>query len=190
MIELEGVGVSHGIAIGRALVIGRWELDVPHYNIQKSDVKSELRRILRARNRARAQIVALRDNIRARLGSKYAAIFDAHLMMLGDRELGRETMTRISERLMNAELVSEFRVAREFSYTTKQRAGDGWVLVGDAYGFIDPIYSSGVYFALQTGQMAADAIVAGVTNIRSAVSAAVQPRAERNSRIAIRSIGG
>jgi flavin-dependent dehydrogenase len=54
------------------------------------------------------------------------------------------------------------RVAKEFSYTTREQAGDGWVLVGDAFGFIDPVYSSGVYFALKSGEMAADAIVAGL----------------------------
>jgi flavin-dependent dehydrogenase len=63
---------------------------------------------------------------------------------------------------MNAELVSEFRVAKEFSYTTSQHSGDGWVLVGDAFGFIDPIYSSGVYFALKSGEMAADCIIEGL----------------------------
>lgn len=66
------------------------------------------------------------------------------------------------DRLMNAELTSEFRVAKEFSYKTSQHAGDGWVLVGDAWGFIDPIYSSGVYFALRSGELAADAIVDGL----------------------------
>jgi flavin-dependent dehydrogenase len=66
------------------------------------------------------------------------------------------------ERLMNAELTSELRTAKEFSYSTKQNAGDGWVMVGDAWGFIDPIYSSGVYFALRSGELAADAIVAGL----------------------------
>jgi len=66
------------------------------------------------------------------------------------------------DRLMEAELTSEFRAAKEFSYKTKQHAGDGWVLVGDAWGFIDPIYSSGVYFALRSGELAADAIVAGI----------------------------
>ena len=68
------------------------------------------------------------------------------------------------ERLMEAELTSEFRTAKEFSYSTKQNAGDGWVMVGDAWGFIDPIYSSGVYFALRSGELAADAIVAGLGN--------------------------
>ena len=61
-------------------------------------------------------------------------------------------------RLANAKLVDKFHVAKEFSYKTTQHAGDGWVLVGDAFGFIDPIYSSGVYFALKSGEMAADAI--------------------------------
>lgn len=68
----------------------------------------------------------------------------------------------MTERLMHAEMVGEFHVAKEFSYRTTQHSGPGWVLVGDAFGFIDPIYSSGVYFALQTGMLAADAIVAGL----------------------------
>ena len=67
-------------------------------------------------------------------------------------------------RLENAEQTDQFHVTKEFSFTTKQHAGDGWVLVGDASGFIDPIYSSGVFFALKTGEMAADAIVAGLRN--------------------------
>ena len=54
------------------------------------------------------------------------------------------------------------RITREFSYTTSQQTGDCWVLIGDAFGFIDPIYSSGVYFALQSGELAADAIVEGL----------------------------
>ena len=48
-------------------------------------------------------------------------------------------------------------VVKEYSYTTERSSGDGWVLVGDSWGFIDPIYSSGVWFALKTGQLAADA---------------------------------
>ena len=65
----------------------------------------------------------------------------------------------LGERLAEAEFLGEFHVAKEFSYTTRQQAGDGWVLVGDAFGFIDPIYSSGVYLALRSGELAADAIV-------------------------------
>ncbi|QDU94301.1 NAD(P)/FAD-dependent oxidoreductase [Lignipirellula cremea] len=67
----------------------------------------------------------------------------------------------LQERLKDAVQCDKHRVAKEFSYTTRQRSGDGWVLIGDAYGFIDPIYSSGVYFALKSGELAADAIVEG-----------------------------
>ena len=52
--------------------------------------------------------------------------------------------------------------SKEYSYTTGKSSGDGWVLVGDSWGFIDPIYSSGVYFALKSGQLAADAILEGL----------------------------
>ncbi len=41
-------------------------------------------------------------------------------------------------------------------------AGDGWVLVGDAFGFLDPLYSSGVLLALKSGELAADAVVEGL----------------------------
>ena len=64
----------------------------------------------------------------------------------------------VKERLAGAERISEFRAAREYSYRSQQAAGDGWVLVGDALGFLDPLYSSGVLLALKSGQLAADAI--------------------------------
>ena len=43
-------------------------------------------------------------------------------------------------------------------------AGDGWVLIGDALGFLDPLYSSGVLLALKSGELAADAIAEGLKN--------------------------
>lgn len=68
----------------------------------------------------------------------------------------------IRSRLEGANRVGDIEVAREFSYTTSQHAGDGWILVGDAYGFIDPVYSTGVFLALRSGELAADAIIAGL----------------------------
>ena len=65
-------------------------------------------------------------------------------------------------RLADAKRVAPFRVAKEYSYRTKQAAGDGWVLVGDAYGFLDPLYSSGVLLALTSAQRAADAVAEGL----------------------------
>jgi flavin-dependent dehydrogenase len=63
--------------------------------------------------------------------------------------------------LSSAESCGDLRVVREFSYSTDRASGPGWVLVGDAWGFIDPIYSSGVYFAFKSAELAADAILEG-----------------------------
>lgn len=67
----------------------------------------------------------------------------------------------LQRRLVDAQRVSKIHVAKEYSYISKQHSGQGWVLIGDAFGFLDPIYSSGVYFALTTGQWAADAVIEG-----------------------------
>jgi flavin-dependent dehydrogenase len=64
----------------------------------------------------------------------------------------------LRRRIESATSTGKYHVAKEFSYTTRQQAGDGWVLVGDAGGFIDPIYSSGVFLALKSGVMAGEAI--------------------------------
>ena len=73
-----------------------------------------------------------------------------------------ELCSALQGRLDQATATEKYRVAREFSYTTSKQSGPGWVLIGDAFGFIDPIYSSGVYFALKSGLLASDAIVAGL----------------------------
>ena len=67
----------------------------------------------------------------------------------------------VQRRVENATREPELHVAKEFSYWTRQHSGRGWVLVGDAFGFIDPIYSSGVFLAFQSGEAAADAIIEG-----------------------------
>lgn len=56
----------------------------------------------------------------------------------------------------------EFRAAKEYSYRSKRAAGDGWVLCGDAFGFLDPLYSSGVLLALKSASLAADAVADGL----------------------------
>ena len=61
-------------------------------------------------------------------------------------------------RLANATRVSPVHVLSDFSYRSKRCAGEGWVLVGDAFGFLDPMYSSGVFLALKSGELAADTI--------------------------------
>ncbi len=68
----------------------------------------------------------------------------------------------IHERIKNAKRVTGYFATRDYSYRSTQVAGHSWVLVGDAFGFLDPLYSSGVLLALKSGELAADAIVEGL----------------------------
>jgi flavin-dependent dehydrogenase len=68
----------------------------------------------------------------------------------------------VKRRVSMGRRVTGYFVTKDYSYRSKQTAGDGWVLVGDAFGFLDPLYSSGVLLALKSGQLAADAIAEGL----------------------------
>jgi flavin-dependent dehydrogenase len=70
----------------------------------------------------------------------------------------------VQPRIANATRCDIFRAQKEYSYRARQAAGDGWALVGDAFGFLDPLYSSGVFLALTSGSMAADSIAEGLAN--------------------------
>jgi flavin-dependent dehydrogenase len=64
----------------------------------------------------------------------------------------------IAKRMTNARRVSQVYVEADFSYRTARLHGDRWLLAGDAAGFIDPIFSSGVFLAVFSGELAADAL--------------------------------
>ena len=87
-------------------------------------------------------------------GSDLEAIFAEQL----------EKCPAAAQRIAGARRKTSFFTTKDFSYYSKQVAGDGWVLVGDAFGFPDPIYSSGVFLALKSGEWAADAIAQGLAH--------------------------
>ncbi len=64
----------------------------------------------------------------------------------------------VARRMAGAERVAQIYTTADFSYRSKRFAGDGWILIGDAFGFLDPLYSSGVMLALKSAEYAADAI--------------------------------
>jgi flavin-dependent dehydrogenase len=68
----------------------------------------------------------------------------------------------VGRRIANATRAAGYFATKDYSYRATEVAGDGWALVGDAWGFLDPLYSSGVLLALRSGEMAADAIVEGL----------------------------
>ena len=63
------------------------------------------------------------------------------------------------ERIAGADQLDDVKALKDFSYASHRIAGDGWVLAGDAFGFLDPIYSTGVFLALKGAEGAADSIL-------------------------------
>jgi flavin-dependent dehydrogenase len=68
----------------------------------------------------------------------------------------------LAERLKNAKLINEVEATGNFSYVSERNHGPNYVLLGDAYAFIDPVFSSGVLLAMNSGFLAADAIDASL----------------------------
>ncbi|HMJ89208.1 MAG TPA: NAD(P)/FAD-dependent oxidoreductase [Candidatus Acidoferrum sp.] len=64
----------------------------------------------------------------------------------------------LAERLAMAKRVGPVRGSSHLAYLNRQTCGDGWVMIGDARAFLDPIYSSGLYLALGSAELAAQCI--------------------------------
>jgi len=64
----------------------------------------------------------------------------------------------VRKRVAEGERVDKIYSILDYSYRSKHNAGNGFIIIGDAYGFLDPIYSSGVLLALKMAELAADAI--------------------------------
>jgi len=60
--------------------------------------------------------------------------------------------------LASARRVSGFRTARDWSYESKRFYGPGFLMTGDAAGFVDPLFSTGVFLAMNGASLAAKAI--------------------------------
>lgn len=70
----------------------------------------------------------------------------------------------IMEHLECGEQFGKYWSTGEYSYRSEFCAADGLLLAGDAYAFLDPVFSSGVFLALKSGEMAADAVSNAIAN--------------------------
>ncbi len=77
------------------------------------------------------------------------------LQAIFEREVEKNVW--IKDHLSTGERIEEFKVTGDFSYRSKYCATDGLILTGDAFAFLDPVFSSGVFLALKGGEMAGDA---------------------------------
>jgi len=69
-----------------------------------------------------------------------------------------EEQPLLMQTMRDAERVTPVRTAADFSYRSTRLTGDRWMLAGDAAGFIDPVFSSGVFLAVLGGEQAADVL--------------------------------
>jgi flavin-dependent dehydrogenase len=69
-----------------------------------------------------------------------------------------EEQPLLMQQMRDAERATPVRTAADFSYRSTQLTGDRWMLAGDAAGFIDPVFSSGVFLAVLGGEQAADVL--------------------------------
>jgi flavin-dependent dehydrogenase len=74
------------------------------------------------------------------------------------REIGQNEWIR--EHLASGEQTGDYHLTSEYSFRSRYCAAPGLVLAGDAFGFLDPVFSSGLMLALKSGVLAADAIQA------------------------------
>ena len=93
----------------------------------------------------------------------------------------------VSARMQRAERVSEVTGTGNYSYYASDNGGDGYLMIGDAFGFLDPMFSSGVLLAMSSGELAADVAVAWLKDPARGVRAA--RRMERTMRHAMGRIG-
>lgn len=69
-----------------------------------------------------------------------------------------DTVQTVKARMADAERVAPVHATGNYSYTCSRMCGPGWTMVGDAFAFIDPIFSSGVYLGMNSGECAAGMI--------------------------------
>jgi phosphoenolpyruvate-protein phosphotransferase (PTS system enzyme I) len=102
-IQVFGVPVSRGVAIGRAVLISSSRVDVAHYFIDATAVPQEIARMRNARDAVAAELSTLQRELPDDAPAELSALLDVHLMLLHDETLIQATKQWIQERHYNAE---------------------------------------------------------------------------------------
>jgi len=68
----------------------------------------------------------------------------------------------VRERIQGASIIGHMHATGNYSYVCSRMSGPRWIMVGDAYAFLDPIFSSGVYLAMNSAERAAEVVAASL----------------------------
>ncbi len=116
-IQVFGLPVSRGVAIGRAVLVASSRVDVAHYYVEPGMIEAEVKRLRAARDLVVEELTALKGDVPEDAHDELVALLDVHLMLLQDDTLSEATRQWIVERHYNAEwaLSSQLEViARQF----------------------------------------------------------------------------
>jgi len=102
-IQIFGLPVSRGVAIGRAVLVASSRVDVPHVFIDPARTEEEIARLLSARDTVAVEFDTLKRDLPADAPAELAAILDVHQMLLQDEALIGAAADWIRERHYNAE---------------------------------------------------------------------------------------
>ncbi len=103
MISLEGIGVSEGIAIGRAVVLAKSGIELFRIPIEEDAVAGEVERFRGACAETKSEIARNQTGVGQLYGEELAAIFEAHALLLSDRAFVGAIERRIVDDRVNAE---------------------------------------------------------------------------------------
>jgi len=99
----KGIGVSPGIAIGRAVIIEKREASVYRVPIRDEEVEDEVGRFNSAREKTRDELLDLKHKVSRSMGDEYAQIFEAHAMIVTDPSFNDKVVSKIESEQVNAE---------------------------------------------------------------------------------------
>ncbi len=102
-IQVFGLPVSRGVAIGRAVLVASSRIDVAHYFVDENQTEAEIERLRKARDAVAAELTALQRDLPDEAPAELSALLDVHLMLLHDETLTGATKHWIRERHYNAE---------------------------------------------------------------------------------------
>jgi phosphotransferase system enzyme I (PtsI) len=102
-IQLFGLPVSRGVAIGRAVLIASSRVDVAHYFVGEDRVDVEIARLRSARDAVAGELSQLKRELPPEAPHELAALLDVHLMLLHDESVTGATKAWIRDRHYNAE---------------------------------------------------------------------------------------
>jgi len=102
-LALSGTGVSRGIALGKAHILRRGQIEIPEYVVPKKFITDEINRLKKALITAAAQLKAIRKHIPENTPADIGSFIDAHLLMIQDSMLSDEPINMIRQQQCNAE---------------------------------------------------------------------------------------